>query len=82
MVAFAALTAVAALLAGLLAGRLGRRLGRAPGPNLARNIGLAMAVVGLGYSALWWRSHAIAAPALFQVSAAVVGLAVWFYRSD
>jgi len=74
VVAFAALTAVAALLAGLLAGRLGRRLGQAPGPNLARNIGLAMAVVGLGYSALWWRSHAIASPALFQVSAAAVGL--------
>jgi len=72
--AFGALTVLAALLAGLLAERLGRRLGRAPAPNLARNIGLAIAVVGLGYSALWWRSHAIAAPALFQVAAAAVGL--------
>src|SRR5262245_53610724 len=57
VVAFGVLTAAAALLAGLLAERLGRRLGRAPGPDLARNIGVAIATVGLAYSALWWRSH-------------------------
>jgi hypothetical protein len=74
VVAFAALTAAAALLAGLLAERLGRRLAREPGPNMARNIGLAIAIVGLAYSALWWRSHAAAAPMLFQAAAVIVGL--------
>lgn len=68
------LTAAAALLAGLLAERLGRRLARAPGPDLARNIGFAIALVGLSYSALWWRSHAAGAPALFQGTAVLVGL--------
>jgi MFS family permease len=74
VVACGMLTAVAALAAGLLASRFGRRLGRLPGPNLSRNIGLAIACVGLVYSALWWRSHAASAPVVFQIAAALVAL--------
>src|SRR5688572_9165209 len=65
---------VLALAAGVLAGWLGRRLGHRPGPTLSRNVGLALGILGTTYLALWWRSHAAAAPLGLQLALAVAGL--------
>src|SRR6185436_12212736 len=54
IVATGVATAVASALGGLAAAWLGRRTGRRPGPGLARNVGLVVAVLGLLYLALWW----------------------------
>jgi type I phosphodiesterase/nucleotide pyrophosphatase len=67
------LAALAALAGGLLAG-WSRRRGRAPGPNLARRVGIATATLGALYVALWWRSHLAGAAVAAQVLALVVGL--------
>src|SRR5688572_29223239 len=79
-VAAAAAVAVGglALLAGLAAGWVGRRLGHRPGPTLSRNLGLVLGLLGTAYLALWWRSHASAAPPGLQLAlvAAALGL-VW-----
>jgi hypothetical protein len=61
-----------AFAAGLLVARAGRV--RVPSADLARNVGLGLALAALAYLALWWRSHAIAAPAPVQALAAVVAL--------
>lgn len=47
-----------ALAAGLAAAWLGARLTRLPRPTLSRDVGLALATVGLAYVALWGHSHA------------------------
>jgi hypothetical protein len=73
VVAFAIVTGVAALAGGLLAA-WARRLGRGPGPGLARNVGLAVALVAVAYVALWGRSHLAGAPLLGQSAALVLGL--------
>ena len=73
VVAFALLTGVVALAGGLLAA-WARRLGREPGPGLARNVGLGVALLAVAYLALWWRSHLAGAPVLGQVAALAVGL--------
>ncbi len=73
VLAFALLTGLVALAGGLLAG-WARRAGRGPGPGLARNVGLAVALVAVGYLVLWWRSHLGGAPALAQAGALVLGL--------
>ena len=75
VIAFAALTGVAALAGGLLAA-WARRLGRHPGEGLARNVGLALALVAVAYVALWWRSHLAAAPLPGQLAGLLVGLAL------
>jgi hypothetical protein len=71
-------TALAALVGGLAAAWVGRRLGRRPRPSLARNIGIGLALGGLAYFALWWRSHLGAAPpAVHAIALALaVGLAL------
>jgi hypothetical protein len=72
-VAFAVLTGLVALAGGLLAA-WARRLGREPGPGLARNVGLGVAVLALSYVALWWRSHLSGAPALGHATGLGLGL--------
>lgn len=67
------LVGLGALALGLFAAFLARRGGR-PGPNLARNVGLAFATVGLVYLATWWRGHASQAPLLAQAAALVFGM--------
>jgi hypothetical protein len=67
-------SALAVVFGGLGAVWIGGRLSRKAGPHLSRNVGLAVAVFGLAYLALWWRSHALAAPLLAQTAAVVVGL--------
>ena len=71
-----AVTAVAAFLGGLAAGWAGRRLGRTPGPGLARNVGLGLALLGFVYLALWWRSHASELSTPAEVIAVALGLGV------
>ena len=65
-------TSAAALAGGLAAGWVGRRTGS----DLSRNVGAVVAVAGLCYFALWWRSHALDAPLLLQVTAAIVSVAL------
>jgi hypothetical protein len=65
--------ALAALAFGLLAGWAARRR-LEPGPALPRQVGLAFALGGLGYLALWWRSHGGDASLLAQAAALSVGL--------
>lgn len=74
-IAFAALTGTAALVGGLLAA-WARRLGRRPGPGLARNVGLAVALLVATYVALWSRSHLAGSPRLGQAGALLLGLAL------
>jgi Type I phosphodiesterase / nucleotide pyrophosphatase len=75
---FAVATAFAAGVGGLVAAWAGRRLGHRPGPTLARNVGLGVALLGLGYFALWWRSHLVGASLAAHVMALVLGLGVAF----
>ncbi len=73
VVAFALLTGVVALGGGLLAA-WGRRLGREPGPGLARNVGLGMALVAVAYLVLWWHSHLSGTSIVAQAGALALGL--------
>lgn len=68
------LTAALAFAGGLVAAAARKRLGRAPGAQLSRNIGLAVAVAGLAYVSLWWRSHALGAPWPIRIGALLVGI--------
>jgi hypothetical protein len=70
------LTAALAFAGGLVAAAARKRLGRAPGAQLSRNIGLAVAVAGLAYVSLWWRSHALGAPWPVRIGALLVGIAL------
>jgi Type I phosphodiesterase / nucleotide pyrophosphatase len=63
-------TSVAAFLGGLAAGWMGRR----PGADLSRNVGVAVALVGLSYFGLWWRSHAAGAAFAVQLAAGALGI--------
>jgi Type I phosphodiesterase / nucleotide pyrophosphatase len=74
VVATGVATAVAAALGGLAAAWLGRRTGRRPGPGLARNVGLAVALLGLLYLALWWRTHMAQASLPSRGGALLLGL--------
>lgn len=74
MVAAGIASAAAAAIGGLAAAFLARRTGHRPGPALARNIGLLVAILGLVYFALWWRSHMGSASPVSQVVALAVGL--------
>ena len=56
VVAFGVLTGAVALAGGLLAA-WARRRGRDAGENLARRVGVAVAIGAALYVALWWRSH-------------------------
>ncbi len=69
-------TAFAAFLGGLMAAWAGRRLGRRPRPTLARNVGLGLALLGLAYLALWWRTHLAGAGLVGQAGALALGLGV------
>jgi hypothetical protein len=73
VLAFALLAGLVALAGGLLAA-WARRLGREPGPALARNAGLAVAVLAVAYLALWWRSHLAGAPLVGQAAGVLLGL--------
>ena len=75
VLAFAALTGLAALAGGMLAG-WARRHGRRPGPNLPRNAGLVVALLAAAYVALWWRSHLAGSPLVGRAAALGVGLAL------
>lgn len=66
-------TALAAFGLGLIAGWAARRK-REPGPALPRQVGLAFALTGFGYLALWWRSRAADAPLAAQAAALAIGL--------
>jgi hypothetical protein len=73
VIAFALVTGIAALAGGLLAA-WAKRLGREVGPGLARNVGLALALLAVAYVALWGRSHLAGAPLLGQAATLVLGL--------
>ena len=70
---FALLTGAIALAGGLLAA-WARRRGREPGENLARRVGLTVAVGAVLYLALWWRSHLGGSSLAGHVIALAVGL--------
>jgi len=59
---------------GLVTAWLGRRLGAPASATLARNVGLVLALAGLGYLALWWRSRALGAPLPAQMAALAIAL--------
>jgi hypothetical protein len=63
-----------ALLAGLATATAGRRQARPPGPTFARNLGIAVAVLGLVYLAFWFRSHLPGTPVLAQAAALALGV--------
>jgi hypothetical protein len=67
-------TAVLTFAGGLAAGWYARRGARRPGAALSRNVGLALALVAVGYFGLWWRSHATHAPWPVQVLAIALAL--------
>jgi Type I phosphodiesterase / nucleotide pyrophosphatase len=67
-------TAGASALAGLAAAWLGRRTGRRPGPGLARNVGLTVAILGLLYLAVWWWTHLAQASLAYRAGALLLGL--------
>jgi hypothetical protein len=67
-----AATGAAAFAGGLAAAWWGRG-GRTVRATLARNVGLGLAVLALGYLALWWRSHALHAAPGFQALVAALG---------
>jgi Type I phosphodiesterase / nucleotide pyrophosphatase len=73
VVAFAGLTGLVALAGGLFAA-WARRVGRRPGPSLARNVGLGVALLTVAYLALWWRSHLTGAGLPAQAAALGLGL--------
>jgi hypothetical protein len=75
VLAFAALTGLAALAGGLLAA-WARRVGHRPGPNVARNAGLAVGALAVAYVALWWRSHLVGSPLAARAAGLAVGLAL------
>ena len=71
-----AVIGAAALLAGLAAAWLGTRLTRLPRPTLSRDVGLALATVGLAYVALWWYSHAAEMSNAMKAASLLVGVAL------
>ena len=71
-----AVIAAATLLAGLAAAWLGSRLTRLPRPTLSRDVGLALATVGLAYVALWWHSHAAEMSTPMKAASLLVGVAL------
>ncbi|MET0554821.1 MAG: alkaline phosphatase family protein [Vicinamibacteria bacterium] len=73
VIVLAAATAAAAFAGGLAAAWWGRG-GRTVPATLARNVGLGLAVVALGYLALWWSSHALHARPGFQALVAALGV--------
>jgi hypothetical protein len=72
--ALGAIAGVAALIGGLVAAWLGARLGPSAGATLSRGVGLALALGGLAYAALWWRSRGFGAPLELQLLALAVAL--------
>jgi hypothetical protein len=70
---FSFLTGLTALLGGFLAA-WARRTGHRPGPTLARNVGLGVALATVAYLVLWWRSHLGGASLHFQAGALALGL--------
>jgi len=71
--AFCVLTGAVALAGGLLAA-WARRRGREAGDDLARRVGIAVAVGAVLYVALWWRSHLGESSLPGQAIAVAVGL--------
>jgi hypothetical protein len=71
--AFGVLTGAVALVGGLLAA-WARRRGREAGANLARRVGIAVAIGASLYVALWWRSHLGESSLPGQAIAVAVGL--------
>lgn len=65
-----------AFAAGLLTAWAARRTGRELPATLARNVGLALAVLGLGYVGLWWWSHATRMSVAVQLASLAVGVAL------
>ena len=68
--------AAATLLAGLAAAWLGTRMTRLPRPTLSRDVGLALATVGLAYAALWWHSHAAEMSPALKAGSLLVSVAL------
>jgi type I phosphodiesterase/nucleotide pyrophosphatase len=68
--------ALAALLAGLVAARIAGRVTRLPRPTLSRDVGVALATVGLAYVALWWLSHAAEMSGPMKAISLVAGVAL------
>ena len=73
VLAFAVFTGALSLAAGLLAGWAGRA-GHHPGPSVARNAGLAVALLAIAFVALWWRSHLAGGSVVAQGAGLAVGL--------
>lgn len=73
-IALGLVAGTAAFVAGLAAAWLGKRLGPGAGAALSRGVGLTLALGGLGYGALWWRSRGLGAPLEVQALALVVAL--------
>ena len=73
VLAFGLMAAAVSLGGGLLAA-WARRRGRRPWANLARHVGLTVALLSLFYFTLWGRSHLQAAPLLARAAALVLGL--------
>jgi hypothetical protein len=67
-------SALAAAVGGIAAAFLAGRTKKRPGPALARNIGLAVALLGVVYLALWWRSHLASASWPTQAAGLLLGL--------
>jgi hypothetical protein len=72
--ALGVIAGVAALIGGLVAAWLGARLGPSAGAASSRGVGLALALGGLAYAALWWRSRGFGAPLGLQLLALAVAL--------
>ena len=70
------LAGLAAFVGALLVAYLGKRMGPRSSAALSRGVGLALAMAGLAYLALWWRSRGLFAPFALQALALTVSLAL------
>jgi hypothetical protein len=70
----ALVTGLLAFAGGLVAGWAGRGRASGAGNNLARIVGLALAVAALFYLSWWWRTHLLGAPRVAQAMALVLGI--------
>jgi hypothetical protein len=75
-VLFGLAVAAGALVAGLAAARIAGRVTRLPSPTLSRNVGVALATLGLAFVALWWHSHAAEMSPAMKIVSLAAGIAL------